>query len=52
MSEAILLKTTIADGPIPPEVEKIKGANEPCSTSLILNHKLCASLVPSGDRGW
>ena len=29
--------TTVAIGPIPPDVEKISGEKEPCSTSLILS---------------
>ena len=34
---AIRLYTTVAIGPIPPDVEKISGEKEPCSTSLILS---------------
>ncbi len=33
--EAILLYTTFAVGPIPPDVEKTRGENDPCSTSLM-----------------
>ena len=34
MMEAILLYTTVAMGPMPPEVEKTRGENVPCSTSF------------------
>ena len=36
ISEAILLYTVVAVGPIPPEVLKTSGEKQPCSTSLIL----------------
>ena len=41
------LYTTVAIGPIPPEVEKISGEKEPCSTSLILSGTLLFLLVSS-----
>ena len=34
MREAILQYTTVAMGPMPSEVEKTRGKNVPCSTSL------------------
>ena len=37
MSEAILLYTVVAIGPIPPEIENTRGAKEPCSISLTLS---------------
>jgi hypothetical protein len=37
ISEAILLYTTFAVAPMPPAVEKTRGENDPCSTSLILS---------------
>ena len=38
MWEAIFLYTTVAIGPMPPDVVKTKGENEPCSTSLTPSH--------------
>ena len=34
---AIRLYTTVAIGPIPPEVEKTRGEKDPCSTSITLS---------------
>ena len=37
MRVAIRLYTTVAIGPIPPDVENTSGEKEPCSTSLTLS---------------
>ena len=37
MRVAMHLYTTVAIGPMPPDVEKTSGEKEPCSTSLILS---------------
>ena len=34
----------VADCPIPPAVVKTSGVNEPCSTLLILHHKIIVAV--------
>ena len=50
MREAILLYTTVAMGPMPPEVEKTRGENVPCSTSLTRSSNALFSITGASNK--